>query len=168
MKKIIIESKTYGTHEVLLDDEDYEWAKEYNWHLNIQRNETAIVPKYYARRRIGLDATGKQKNILLHREILKPIKRQVTDHINGNTLDNRKENLRMCDKNQNQANRRKYKTNTSGFKGVIYDKRQKRKPWIAQCQKVCLGSFTTKEEAARAYDKRAVEVFGEFAQLNFP
>ena len=112
MKKLIIESKTHGTHEVLLDDEDYEWAKEYNWHLNIQRNESATLPKYYARRRIGM-VEGKQKNMLLHREILKPLKRQVTDHINGNTLDNRKENLRVCDKNQNQANRRKYKNNSS-------------------------------------------------------
>jgi hypothetical protein len=177
MKKIIIESKTHGRHEVLLDDEDYEWAKEYKWCANkVYRIKNK--DKFYVRRNSPRDSNGKQDKIHLHRVITNAPKGMSVDHINGNPLDNRKENLRVCTNQENQMNRGRTKNNMSGYKGVYYRKKNKdminerSKPWKAQImfnQKVIyLGLYKTKEEAARAYDKKAIELFGEFAQLNFP
>ena len=100
------------------------------------------------------------------------------DHINGNTLDNRKENLRLCTNQQNAMHRGKTKNNKSGYKGVRYMKKKKgminehSKPWQAQIylnqKQIYLGCYKTPEEAARAYDKKAIELFGEYATLIFP
>ena len=87
---------------------------------------------------------------------------------NGNGLDNRKANLRICSNSQNQANRGVGKNNTSGFKGVWFDNRVLR--WRAAIQvlkkRIQLGKFDLKEDAARAYNKAATKYFGEFALLN--
>ena len=115
----------------------------------------------------------------MHREITNAPKGMQVDHINGNTLDNRKENLRVCTRSQNMMNRGKQNNNKSGYKGVSYMKKKDPnyeypKPWRAQIkcptnQKVIhLGCYKYPEQAARAYDKKAIELFGEYAQLNFP
>jgi hypothetical protein len=92
----------------------------------------------------------------------------VVDHINGDTLDNRRANLRVCTKSENNRNRRKLHPTTSRFKGVY----KNTKPWIAliECngKQFVLGRFASEEEAALAYDKAAKEHFGSFARLNFP
>lgn len=92
-----------------------------------------------------------------------------TDHINGNTLDNRKENLRICSIAENGRNRKIQKNNTSGYSGVSYMKGVCK--WQATIcvnkNKIYLGVFETAEESARAYDSAAKEYFGEFARLNF-
>jgi hypothetical protein len=85
------------------------------------------------------------------------------DHIDGNKLDNRFENLRECNNAQNQANRRPDKNKT--FKGV--SPRPKGK-FLARLGQKCLGTYTTPEDAARAYDKALVAKFGVFARTNFP
>lgn len=96
--------------------------------------------------------------------------RRLVDHKNGNALDNRKENLRVATKQQNNANRGLLINNKSGYKGVSW--RQLSKRWCAfisvNNKSKFLGSFKIKEEAARAYDKAAKEHYGEFAILNFP
>lgn len=93
------------------------------------------------------------------------------DHRNGNGLDNQRENLRPATKGQNSANRKLRADSTSGFKGVCAHPGNGL-PWRAQIvrnyKKRHLGLFATAEEAARAYDAAAVELFGEFARLNFP
>lgn len=106
------------------------------------------------------------------------------DHINGNPLDNRKENLRVCTMMQNMVNRSSAHP-VSKYNGVSYNKGKKRRvstgsyrctsrPWRttitleAGKDKVNLGTFATEEEAALAWDKVAYEHFGEFAKLNFP
>ena len=93
-----------------------------------------------------------------------------TDHINGDGLDNRKQNLRTCTHTENMRNRGKSKNNTSGFKGVSWHKRGK--TWdakIAHNKKLMhIGSFKDKEVAAKAYDRKAIELHGKFAKLNFP
>ena len=87
------------------------------------------------------------------------------DHINGNKMDNRIENLRLCTRSQNMSNRGKNKNNSSGFKGVSFCKQTGR--WVAQItvdrKNKKIGRFDTKEEAADAYSKMAKEIFGEFA-----
>ena len=92
------------------------------------------------------------------------------DHINGNGLDNRKVNLRLCNSSQNQRNARKRKSGTSRFKGVDWHKESKK--WRARIcvnrKRIHIGRYKSEFEAAQAYDKKAIELFGEFASLNFP
>lgn len=98
--------------------------------------------------------------------------KQMLDHINGDKLDNRRENLRPATQQQNSQNRKKWVKGTSTYKGVSFDKtleiRKKKSLWRAQIGRKCIGYFKTPEEAARAYDGRAREIFGKFAVLNFP
>lgn len=113
---------------------------------------------------------GKRRRVLLHRFILNAPERKVVDHINGNRLDNRKSNLRLCTQQQNTFNARSTTGNKHGYKGIRFDKRQPRKGWIAQItfnrKNIYLGSHYTKEEAALAYNEAARNYFGNFAKLN--
>jgi hypothetical protein len=92
------------------------------------------------------------------------------DHINHDTLDNRRANLREATTSQNKMNERRRKDNTSGFKGVAWHKG--RRKWCAHIGKdrvkYYLGYFLVVEDAARAYDAEARKRFGEFACVNFP
>lgn len=111
--------------------------------------------KYYGHVLVWLYVTGKLPD-------------KGIDHINGDKSDNRFENLRLSNQSQNSANSRTPKNNTSGFKGVCWHKKAKK--WAARIkvnrQEIYLGLFKTKEEAAEAYNKAALEHFGEFARLN--
>jgi len=103
--------------------------------------------------------------IALHRLIKNCPKDKVVDHINGNTLDNRKCNLRICTQAENSKNKRINKNNTSGYKGVFYYKRYNKWTSIIMVngKKKGLGYFDTPEEAYAAYCKAAKELHGEFA-----
>jgi hypothetical protein len=93
------------------------------------------------------------------------------DHHNLNSLDNIWTNLRLATVSQNGMNRPKdYNKTSSNYKGVYYSNTTYRlkKPWYAQINHRCIGTFASAEEAARAYDEKAVEFYGEFAYLNFP
>jgi hypothetical protein len=172
MKKIIIESKTHGRHEVLLDDEDYEWVSKHRWQVNPQNNPNYKGPdKFYVVRSTSIK--GKKKNFSLHREIVKAPKGMQVDHTNGNPLDNRRSNLRLCTPRQNSANRVKASNNTTGFIGVTYRADQPQRPYCAQHFDKKLGGgfskyFRTAEEAAVYRDKQMIDKYGEFAGLNFP
>jgi hypothetical protein len=93
-----------------------------------------------------------------------------TDHKDGNGLNNQRSNLRAATNSQNAANRDKMRTGTSGYKGVTFDRQTGR--WKAQVtvdgRNRHLGRYDTAEEAARAYDRVALEAFGSFARINFP
>lgn len=98
---------------------------------------------------------------LLHRFLLNPPSDMMVDHINGNSLDNRRANLRLASAKDNAANTRR-KANRSGFIGVQPTKTGKFFAVIS----LNLGTFDTAEDAARAYDAKAIELFGEFAMTN--
>jgi hypothetical protein len=137
----------------LVDEEDYEELAKYKW----------CTDGRYAIRREG---PRPGYVIFMHKAVLKTA--QTVDHINQNTCDNRKSNLRLASKAQNSMNRGLQANSTTGYKGVSTSK-GKFQAYIKYCgRKVNLGTYTTKEEAASAYDKAAIEFFGEFAVLNFP
>jgi hypothetical protein len=107
----------------------------------------------------------------LHREIMEQPKGLLVDHKNLNTLDNRRTNLRLATRSQNQFNRQKNKTKTlSRFIGVCLDKR--RKKWFAyikyETKRTWLGTFDNEIDAAKAYDMASKKYHGDFARLNFP
>ena len=138
--------------KAIVDDEDFEELSKSKWYTH---------RKY---------AACHQKNpmVVMHRIILGAKKGQQVDHINGDGLDNRRENLRFCTQAENQWNRRKQKNNTSGFKGVVLN--QITGKWVAQItvkgKAMNLGYFVEKKDAAETYDKAAFRYYGEFARLN--
>lgn len=145
----------------LVDDEDFEELNRFKWTAFKARK------KYYVIRR-----DGEGKGFLIHREILKITDAKIeVDHIDGNTLNNTRANLRPVNKSQNMCNRTGVAShNTSGFRGVVYDKVNKN--WISKLgfrgKSIHMGRFDTPEEAAKAFDKKAKELFGEFCgKLNF-
>lgn len=168
-KELIIESKKHGKFVVLYDAEDEELVETHTWHVV---HKTASRDRFiYARTSI------KQRQICLHHLIMNTPKGMHTDHINGNTLDNRRSNLRICTAQQNFQNRKLRSDSSTGFKGVSYQKKRKgminalSKPWramIASGGRKNIGYYATAEEAARAYDAKAKELHGKFAKLNFP
>lgn len=139
----------------LVSEQDYETLKQFKWYANW----VPAMNGFYAL------STIDGRAIAMHRYIL-GCGTESVDHKNGDTLDNRRDNLRPCTDTQNQGNRKLNANNTSGFKGVSWLKRKKR--WRAAIGKKEIGMFLDKHDAARAYDKAAIEYFGEFARVNFP
>jgi hypothetical protein len=114
---------------------------------------------------------GKNRCYYLHRVIMDAPSGVDVDHVNGDGLDCRKSNMRLCSHKENLRNQRKRRGNyTSEYKGVSWD--QSRNAWIAQFKADDdvrhIGRFESEDEAARAYDRTAIEHYGEFARLNFP
>ncbi len=137
-----------------VDAGDYEWLSQWAWHLH---------NGYAARREKG-------KLIFMHREIAQPSKGMVVDHENRNKLDNTRDNLRVCTPQENGRNKGKRHDASSRFVGVSYCKdggKWRSKIWF-EGRNVAIGHFTDEVEAARAYDRKAVELLGEAARLNFP
>lgn len=153
MKKIKLTKNQF----VLVDDEDYERVNQFKWCLNGVN---------YAHRRKPNSKTG--ETILMHRFILNTPKGKLTDHINYNTLDNRKCNLRIVTKSQNQMNLKPYKNKSSKYKGVSYYKANNNwEVYIKFNNKTYhLGRYKTESEAAIKYNEKAKELFGKFAYLN--
>ena len=91
------------------------------------------------------------------------------DHKDRNSLNNHLSNLRWCTRKENNQNKSKHKNGTSIYKGVCFNKSKNK--WIARIyqndQQIHLGYFTNESEAGRAYDRKAIELFGVFAKLNF-
>jgi len=171
-REIIIESKKYGNHTVLIDEEDWEKVSQYNWHLRYNRGV------FYAITNIphpdggflGSTRAKRRSTLQIHRLIVDVPQGLVVDHKNHNGLDNRKSNLRVCTPAENARNRRLAKKTASGYKGVRRNGSDN--CWQARIRigkKLRnIGCFATAEEAALAYDAKALELFGEYAHLNFP
>lgn len=134
-----------------VDDEDYNDLSRHKWRLCSNR---------YAGRL--------SKTIYMHRVVAKTPPGMDTDHINGDTLDNRRSNLRTCSATENQRNRSKNSSNKSGYKGVSWNINAGK--WRATItvnrKNIHIGYFATAELAAQAYDDAAQKHGGEFARLN--
>lgn len=120
-------------------------------------------------------ATVNNCTVSLHRFIAERAglqARQHVDHIDRDGLNCTRGNLRAATPSQNHGNERRSRNNTSGYKGVTHSCAKRRLTWCAQItihrKRLYLGSFDTRESAARVYDAWAREAFGEFAALNFP
>ncbi|MBP7054031.1 MAG: HNH endonuclease [Phycisphaerae bacterium] len=139
----------------LVDLADFVWLSEFKWRA------MRVGGKFYACR------TEKGRTVLMHRRIMNPPEGMVVDHKNDNGLDNRRINLRICTQAQNRYNSRP-RAGRSGYKGV-YPQGDK---WYGLVEhkgrQHYVGSFATPVEAARARDRKAIQLFGEFAWLNFP
>jgi len=147
----------------VVDDADYEWLMQWKWSLHL------IKGKEYASR----SEYNPRRHFAMHREILYRMLGKyprLSDHQDGNGLNNRRYNLRAATPSQNVCNRSKNRSicTTSQYKGVSFWKNDRK--WVAeirvQNERIFLGSFTDEHDAALTYNRAAKKRFGEFARLN--
>lgn len=161
MKDIVLSNGMVAT----VDDQDFHVLSQHKW--GVINNGSHI----YASR--GTRKKGqKYKKVLMHRFLMGEPKGKMIDHINGNTLDNRKENLRLANRSNNLQNSKLRSDSKCSFKGVsrktseIGTVRYTARIQINPNERLFLGYFETEIEAAKAYNVAAVKHFGEFAKLN--
>jgi hypothetical protein len=179
----------------IVDDEDYdkvvEAARRYNGDGSLKKGTGKWYYVCKGQSSFNEYAVSGDRRSAIHRLVMDAPKGMDVDHINGNGLDNRKENLRICTRAQNMMNQKLKSHSASGYKGVQYTPTQRYKytskktgittvkeykvknPYRAYVGDgkgghISCGRWATAEEAARARDKKALELHGEFALLNFP
>lgn len=145
----------------LVDDEDAEIGR-HKWHAHRGRKTFYAERKH---RNYKGTRTLKMHRVVMERYLgRKLFDSEMVDHVNGNGLDNRRTNLRIASVSENLANSGVWKSSTSGYRGVSYHKRNKR--WQAKILfngvLIHCGWYSTPEEASRAYEAKAKEIFGEF------
>lgn len=151
----------------LVDDEDYVWLSQFKWQAGHggYAKRTALHPSG----QLLSNGRRKRADLKMHREIMGLTfgDRREVDHIDGNTLNNTRANLRVCTHAENGKNLRKPITNTSGYKGVSYYKRSGK--WMAyimiEKKLKNLGYFDTPQLAHAAYCEAAKRIHGEFANF---
>ena len=155
MKRIPLTSGLFAK----VDDEDFIELSKLKW----------FAHHGYAERNSILES-GRKTTISMHRVILNTPVGMQTDHINHDTLDNRRKNLRVVTRTQNQMNSKMRNGNVAGFKGVSFGKERRGKKFRALItigsKQTSIGYFHTAIEAARAYNEAAKKYYGEFALLN--
>jgi len=159
-----INSPKYGLKEVQIDDEDWPLVSRYKWHVQFD-------PTFHQFYIVTCSLNGKTiKAIKLHRLVMnQEDPKMKVDHIDHDTLNNRKENLRACTGQNNGWNSKKTKrTTASKYKGVT--KIQRGTGFVSRIgldnKRLYLGYFKTEEEAALAYNEAALKYHKEFACLN--
>ena len=146
----------------IVDDEDFEYLNQWSWRLvKDTKDKTGYAGK-------GSRKQGRYFLTWMHRLLIDVPEHMYVDHINGNSLDNRRENLRIATRSQNQHNRTIQKNNTSGYKGVKWSKRSNK--WQVAIgingTRIHLGYYENKHVAAKVYNDAALKYLGEFALLN--
>lgn len=155
MKKILLTQGKFA----LVDNEDFEYLNQWKWGFD----------NGYARRTVNYrKPCGKRTmaTVFMHRLILCVDGKNLVDHVDGDGLNNQKNNLRLCNHSQNARNQKAKRISMSGFKGVhLHNGR-----WCARImvdnKRVHLGYFNEREQAAKAYNAAAKKHFGEFARIN--
>lgn len=138
-----------------VDDADFEWINAAKWHASKHCN------KIYARGVID------GKHVYMHRLILNPSPNEFCDHIDRDTMNNQRSNLRKCTWAENQRNKSKKKNATSKYMGVVKTQNGTYKAQVTHMGKLAYSKrFKTEIEAARAYNEKKKELHGEFANLN--
>ena len=151
MKQIPLRGKKGKGLALLVDDDDYELMAQYKWYAKEDRNGDIYAQVWLAAHHVLVPWA-------------------LTDHVNGNKLDNTRTNLREATSRQNSWNRKLRSDSKTGYKGVVWvrSRQQFRARIQTEDKRICTGYYATAIEAARAYDALAREHFGEFARLNFP
>lgn len=143
---VLYDKNCEEVNRALIDLDDVDKVNQYKWYMSHGYVRSATA------------------NTFLHRLVMNCPEEMVIDHINHNPLDNRKSNLRICTKQQNNMNKKFMSNNTSGCMGVYWTNREKR--WISKiCYKgeeICLGYYKTKEEAIEARKQAEIDLFGEY------
>lgn len=142
----------------LVDDDDFEYLNQWKWYTE------PFFNTFYARK----STRNKRGNIKtrMHSLLMKPKEGFVIDHIDRNGLNNQKSNLRICKSHDNLTNCPKRIDSKNKYKGVRILKHLKTNPYEARIKNLYLGCFPTEADAARAYNKAAIEHFDKFAYLN--
>lgn len=147
-----------------VDNEDFDRISAHRWYAHWSR----YTRSFYAVRHEKTNSEGKREFVQMHREVLGAGPGREVDHANHETLDNRRENLRVCSHSENQHNSRIRRDNASGFKGVSWSESSGR--WratiILKRKQIHLGYHDAKEDAARAYDLASSRLHGDFASPN--
>ncbi len=160
MKLIDISTPKYPNTFAMVDDEDFDFLNQWKWHPH--KSNTQV----YARRLHRKSDARPSIGIVMHRQIMGFHGDKVIDHINRNSLDNRRENLRFCTIRQNAQNSKN--KNTKLFRGLTWSKKMKR--FVARIRvngkHIDLGGFVNPVDAAKAYNEAAKIHHGEFASLN--
>lgn len=147
----------------IVDDADYVFLMQWKWSYvgNRYGNKYAVRKSYENGRKNPI-------HIIMHRLIMGNPEGMSIDHINGNGLDNRHCNLRICTHKQNTQSKIKRKNAASAYKGVTWIKEEKL--WKARIgvdyKRIILGKFHSEIEAALAYNEAALKYHGEFAKIN--
>ena len=153
---IPIKNNKNEEYNVYIDGESFEKINKYTWYIQ------KIGKNYYVASRTS------GKFVYMHRLIMGYPENKCIDHINGNGLDNRIENMRICTHAENQRNQRIQKPKSSKYKGVYFNKQYKKymSKIMINNKTINLGIFDNELDAAKAYNEAALKYHGEFACLN--
>lgn len=141
----------------LVDDDDFEWLSQHEWHVHQGKDGRCYAVRWVRK--------GKSYVVLKMQDaILKPPHDFIADHIGEDGLDNQRANLRLATYQNKMWKRRGVVGSSSRFKGVSFQKLSGK--WVASIQTTYLGLFAMEIQAALAYNKAAIERYGEYAHIN--